>query len=168
MTIPDILEQLRPYTGKFPMAAVKAAIEQREILTPDLLREFEEIAAHGDEYAGRKDYMLQSFAVFLLAEFRERRAFQPLVKLVSLPGELPFDLFGDTITGELSRLLGTLYDGDRTALERLVESEEVNEFVRSAALESFIVLERSGQMSRESGHRRQGSKTAHGISSMPA
>ena len=93
MTIPEILEQLKPYTGKFPMAAIKAAIEQREAITPALLREFEESAAHGEEYAGREDYMLHVFAVFLLAQFRETRAFQPLVKLVSLPGELPFDLF---------------------------------------------------------------------------
>ena len=44
MTIPEILEQLKPYTGKFPMAAMKAAIEQREAITPELLREFEEVA----------------------------------------------------------------------------------------------------------------------------
>jgi hypothetical protein len=149
MTIPEILDQLKLYTGKFPMAAIRAAIEQREAITAELLREFEEIAAHGEEYAGRENYMLHVFAVFLLAQFREKRAFQPLVKLVSLPGELPFDLFGDTITERLSGLLGTLYDGDRAALERLAQSEEVNKFVRSAALDSFIVLERAGQISRE-------------------
>ena len=39
MTIPEILKELEPYTGHFPMTAMKAAVEQREAITPELLRE---------------------------------------------------------------------------------------------------------------------------------
>ena len=38
MTIPEILKELEPYTGRFPMKAMQAAIEQREAITPELLR----------------------------------------------------------------------------------------------------------------------------------
>ena len=149
MTIPEILEELRPYTGKFPRQAMLAAIEQQEAITPELLREFEQIADNAREYARQENFMLHTFAVYLLAQFGEKRAFQPLVKMVSLPGELPFDLFGDTITQDLARLLGSLYDGDRKALEQLIEKDEVNEYVRAAALDSLIVLERAGKISRQ-------------------
>ncbi len=38
MTIPEILKELEPYTGRFPMKAMRAAIQQREAITPELMR----------------------------------------------------------------------------------------------------------------------------------
>ncbi len=149
MTIPEILKKLEPYTGKFPMKAMRAAIEQREAITPELLRVLESVAAAPSEWAGRKDNMLPLFAIFLLAQFREKPAYPLLVKIVSAPGETPFDLFGDTITEGLSQILASVYDGDSAPLHGLVESEQVNEFVRSAALNTFLVLEQTDQMPRE-------------------
>ena len=148
MTIPEILKELEPYTGKFPMKAMRAAIEQREAITPELLRVLESVAAAPAEWAGRKDNMLPLFAIFLLAQFRERPAYPLLVKIVSAPGETPFDLFGDAITEALSQILASVYDGNPAPLQGLVESEQVNDFVRSAALGTFLVLENTGQMPR--------------------
>ena len=148
MTIPEILKELEPYTGKFPMKAMRAAIEQREAITPELLKVLESVAAAPSEWAERKDNMLPMFAIFLLAQFREKPAYPLLVKIVSAPGEIPFDLFGGTITEGLSQILASVYDGDSALLHGLVESEQVNEFVRSAALDSFLVLEHTGQMPR--------------------
>jgi len=98
MTIPEILKELEPYTGKFPMKAMRAAIEQREAITPELLRVLESVAAAPSEWAARKDNMLPLFAIFLLAQFREKLAYAPIIKMFSAPGETPFDLFGDTVT----------------------------------------------------------------------
>src|SRR5664279_367382 len=148
MTIPEILKELEPYTGKFPMKAMRAAIEQREAITPELLRVLESVAAAPADWAGRKDNMLPIFAIFLLAQFREKPAYPLLVRIVSTPGETPFDLFGDTITEGLSKILASVYDGNPALLHGLVESDEVNEFVRSAALDAFLVLEHTGQMPR--------------------
>jgi hypothetical protein len=103
MTIPEILKKLEPYTGKFPRPAMQAAIEQREAITPELLRVLESVAADPAEWARRTDNMLPTFAIFLLAQFREKRAYSLLVKTVTAPGEIPFDLFGDTITETLNR-----------------------------------------------------------------
>jgi hypothetical protein len=148
MTIPEILKELEPYTGKFPMKAMRAAIEQREAITPELLRVLESVAAAPSEWAARKDNMLPLFAIFLLAQFREKRAYAPIVKMFSAPGETPFDLFGDTVSEGLSQILASVYDGNPAPLHGLVESEQVNEFVRSAALDTFLVLEHTGQMPR--------------------
>jgi hypothetical protein len=93
--------------------------------------------------------MLPMFAIFLLAQFREKPAYPLLVKIVSAPGEIPFDLFGDTVTEGLSQIFTSVYDGNPAPLHGLVESEQVNEFVRSAALNTFLVLEHTGQMPRE-------------------
>jgi hypothetical protein len=68
---------------------------------------------------------------------------------VSAPGEIPFDLFGDTITEGLSQVFASVYDGNPAPLHGLVENEQVNEFVRSAALNTFLVLEHTDQMPRD-------------------
>ena len=70
MTVPEILAELEPYTGRFPMEAMRAAIERREAITPELLRVLESVAAAPADWAERKDNMLPMFALFLLAQFR--------------------------------------------------------------------------------------------------
>jgi len=148
MTPPEILKELEPYTGRFPRKAMHAAIEQREAITPELLRVVEAVAENPVDFAKRADYMLLVFAIFLLAQFREKRAYPLIVKMFSAPGETPFDLAGDTVTEGLSQILGSVYDGDPAPLQSLIESEDVNEYVRNAAIDAFLVLEHSGQMTR--------------------
>lgn len=149
MTIPEILKELDSYTGRFPMEAMRAAIEHRDAITPELLRVVEDVADDPKEFAERQDYMLHLFAMYLLAQFREKRTYRPLVRMFSVPGEISFDLVDDTVTDRLKRLLGSVYDGDPAPLQSLIEDENINEYVRGAALDAFIVLADSGQMSRE-------------------
>ncbi|HEY6184982.1 MAG TPA: DUF1186 domain-containing protein, partial [Terriglobales bacterium] len=149
MTIPEILKELEPYTGRFPMKAMRAAIELREAITPELLRVVEAVAEDPSGFARQENYMLHCFALHLLAQFREKRAYLPIVKIFSAPGETSFELVGDTVTERLNRILASVYGGNPAPLQGMVESEEVNEYVRNAALKAFIVLEHSGQMTRE-------------------
>ena len=82
ITIPEIFKELELYTGRFPMEAMRSAIEQREAITPELLRVVEAIAANPTEFAQRDGYMLPAFALYLLAQFRERGAYPAVVKNV--------------------------------------------------------------------------------------
>jgi len=131
------------------MEAMRAAIERREAITPELLRVLESVAAAPADWAERKDNMLPMFALFLLAQFREMPSYPLIVNIVSAPGEIPFDLFGDTITEGLSQILASVYDGNPGPLQGLVESEQVNDFVRGAALNTFLVLDHTEQMPRD-------------------
>ncbi len=106
MTIPEILKELEPYTGRFPQKAMQAAIEQREAITPELLRVVEAVAENPVRYAERRDNMLHLFAIYLLAQFREKRAYPLFIKIFSAPGETAFDLVGDTVTERLGRMIG--------------------------------------------------------------
>jgi hypothetical protein len=148
MTIPEILKQLEPYTGEFPLKALRAAIEQREAITPELLRVVEAIAANPTEFAQQDDYMLPVFALYLLAQFREKRAFPAVVKMFSAPGQTSYKLVGDTVTEGLKQILASVYDGNPAPLHGLIENEEVDEFVRDAAINALLVLENTGQMPR--------------------
>ena len=146
MTIPEILEALTTYTGQFPEAAVRAAIEQREAITPELLRVLEAVGEDPAAYAQKDKHMLHTFAVYLLAYFREKRAFRPTLRILSGPGEALDDLFGDTLTERMSNILASMFDGDPEPLRRLVEDDRLNVWARSAAIESFVVLAASGQL----------------------
>ena len=148
MTIPEILKELEPYTGCFPMKAMQAAIEQREAITPELLRVLESVAEDPVKHAERDDYMLPVFTLYLLAQFREKRAYPYIVKMFSAPGDTSYDLVGDTVTEGLKHIFASVYDGNPVPLHGLIENDEANEYVRDAAINAMVGLERSAQMPR--------------------
>jgi hypothetical protein len=72
MTVPGILKALEPYTGRFLMEAMRAAIHQREAITPELLRIVEAMAANPAEVANRQDYIMLPVCVLYFARLRLR------------------------------------------------------------------------------------------------
>ncbi len=93
--------------------------------------------------------MIHIYAMYLLAQFRETRAYPLLVQVFSAPGELPMDLAGDVVTGDLGRILASVSDGDISGMTSLVENERANEYVRSAALKGLVTLVACGKRSRD-------------------
>lgn len=112
MTVAEIMKALELHTGRFPKRAVQEAIEQRDAITPELLRVLEEVAEAPTAFARRDDYMLHLYAMYLLAQFREKRAYRPLARIFSAPGEVPEQLAGDVVTESLGQIFGSVYDGD--------------------------------------------------------
>jgi hypothetical protein len=148
MTIPEILAALTLCFGKFPEQAVRAAIAQREAITPHLLQALEEVAANPSEVNTDVE-ILHIFAAFLLAQFREKRAYPILAGILVAPPEIADDLFCEISAERLKNILASVYDGDPAPLKRLIENDSVEEFIRGAALETLLVLVRTGQMARE-------------------
>lgn len=149
MTIPEILQALTHYTGKFPRAAMQAAVDQREAITPELLHALESVAADPQGNDARQHSMLPVLAIFLLAHFQETRAYAPLVKLLNAPGETADKLLGDTVSCGLDRILATVYDGNPAPLGSLIENEGLDPFVRSAVVSALVVLAKTGRLTRD-------------------
>ena len=82
MDIQEILQQLTTNTGTFPREALTHAIAQREEIIPALLRVLAE-AQHNIEHLIESDSMAHIYAMYLLAQFREPRAY-PLIVAVLL------------------------------------------------------------------------------------
>ena len=59
------------------------------------------------------------------------------------------DLAGDTVTEGLSRIFGSIYNGDPAPLQSLVENDDANEYVRSAAIDAFLEELRVGRRSSD-------------------
>lgn len=148
MDIHDILNKLEINRGIFPRQAIKEAIARQEQITPELLRIIEELKDNAATYLDRDDYMAHIYAMYLLAQFRQERAYQPLVDFFSLPGEIAMDLTGDVVTEDLARILASVSGGDPRLMISLIENESANEWVRSATLRGLAVLAANGLVPR--------------------
>jgi len=151
MEIADILEALTTLEEwHFPREALEAAIAQREAITPYLLRVLEEVKQDElERMFAEPDYMLPLYALYLLAQFRETRAYPLIVDIFALEGEDVGEAFDDFITEDLGRVLASVSGGEVAGLHRLIEDPQVNEYVRSAAMRALVVLVAQDALSRE-------------------
>lgn len=131
---PKLQQLVRP----FPYAAVAEAQASREEITPHLLEVITELASDPAQAIGA-DYMLHLYAICLLAEFRERRAYRPLIALATQTEEIAEDLFGDFITANLGRAIASVCDGDIQPIKDLAENDSVSVWVRGAAIDALAL-----------------------------
>ena len=150
MTIDEVLKEFSQRKGYFPKKAVETAIEQKEIITPYLLDHLHTVVEMGDNITeGERELDITLFAIFLLGEFREVRAYPLIVKMVSAAPDTVDYLIGDTITEGLNRILASVFDGSLIPLQSLIESDTVDEFVRGSAIRTFVPLYETGRVTKE-------------------
>lgn len=150
MDVQSVFAQLEFNTGDFPGDILTDAIAQQEAIVPLLLEELRSVAAD-PQIVSNKDqsYIRHIYAMYLLAQFREAAAYPLLVDFVSTPGEIVMDLTGDVVNQDLGRMLASVCHGNIEYIKRLIEDPQVNEWVRSAALDALVELYADGQLERE-------------------
>ena len=149
MEVNEILKQLEFNTGKFPRRAVEAAVACPDKIVPELLRILEHAVEHPEEIEREQGYLAHIYAMFLLAQFRETKAYPLIVRFCQLPGELLLDLTGDVVTEDMDRILASVCGGDTSLIEELIENPDVNEYVRNAACRSLNALVAEGALARK-------------------
>ena len=149
MTTQEIIEGLSYNRGKFARKAVAEAISQREAITPELLHIIEDATLRIKDIAQDEEYFAHIYAMFLLAQFREERAYQCIVDFFSADQKLVFDVTGDVITEDLGRILASVCGGDTGLIYGMIENPDLDEYVRSAGLEALVVLMAQGIITRE-------------------
>ena len=149
MELTEIIAELEENTGKFPRQAVVRAIEEREAITPILLETLEKWKDNLEALVELPDYLLHIYAMYLLAQFKETKAYPLIIEFFSAPGEITLDVTGDVVTEDLARILANVSNGNIEPVKQLIENTQINEYVRSAALRSLVVLVAQGVISRE-------------------
>jgi hypothetical protein len=149
MDIEELLVRLDRHDGSFPESFIAEVIAQREVVTPRLLEILEDIDRDPEPWLADENGMLHIWALYLLALFRETRAYPLLVRLFSRPGEFAFELAGDVATQDLGRMLASVSGGDVSGMTALIENEQANEYVRSVAMDSMVSLVATGQRTRD-------------------
>ena len=149
-TIPGIIKALEVFDGKYKQKEVDEALKQKDEITPHLIEILKKVLGHPREYADEdSDYHGHLYAVILLSHFRETGAHDLIVELFSLPGELPYDLFGDIITEDLPAILYATCGGSLERIKGIALNKEIDEFVRSSALRAMVYAVVGGMISRE-------------------
>lgn len=138
-------------TSTFPKGTIHEIIARREEMIPHLLGVLESAHANPRAFLNGPQALLCTYAAYLLAQFRETRAYRPLMALMYLGDSIPCDLFGDSITEDMHNIVASVYDGDEEPLRRLIENPSADEYARACAgLKAYPTLVHAGMLTMES------------------
>ena len=149
MDLQQTLTALASTDGHYQKEAVSEAMLRRDEITPALLDILEEVIRNPEPYIQDHLRFDHIYAMYLLAQFRETRAYPLLLKIFSTPGEFAFELVDDVVTEGLGKILASVSGGDIGGMTELIENEETNEFVRAAGLNGLLTLCACGSLSRD-------------------
>ena len=153
MTKQAVLDTIKNFSEDFPKEALREIQANREDFIPDLLDSLDYAYHNAAELLGNgSDYYLHTYAMYLLAEFREKQAFQLLANLLRLPEDEIDFILGDSLTSGLPRLLLCTYDNENIQmLLDVIENQDLYEWARSSAVEAYELFIREGIISKEEG-----------------
>ncbi len=124
----------------FPKAAMVAAGADRETMVPifvDLINRLgiQPISAMKD------DEVIALIPIFhMLGEWRDRRAYRPLVHLLRQPTQTLDYLLGDAVTETSFRVMAGTFDGDLQPLSEAIEDSNADEFARSSLMSTLVLI----------------------------
>lgn len=143
------LDQIAYNTGCFPKESIEEIIYKIEEAIPFLLDILRKIRDNPEKYRDKYGYFAHIYAAYLLAQFRVKEAYPILIDILSLPDDLPYDLFGDSILEAGSRMLASVCGTDVSLIKALAENEEADEYMRSQAIEALAILVLHNVLERE-------------------
>lgn len=149
MDLSEILSAITSPERINPKAALAAAMERQAELTPLLLDVLRNDTDRIRDLQDFTSYDGHLYAMYLLAQFREPQALHAMAEFLSVKDVDYDDLLGDVVTEDLQSILASTYAGDDGPLRRIIENEDVDEWVRSAALHAYPILVNEGKMRRE-------------------
>lgn len=144
-----IISKLTYFDKRFPREALEEAIKNKEEIIPLLLSALDEINEDIDIVMDDADYMLHLYALYLLAEFREERAFGRIMDLVSHPSDEVESMLGDVLTEGLSSILYSTYNGDAGLLQSMIENPSIDTYVRGSALDVYAKIYSQGAIRKD-------------------
>jgi hypothetical protein len=149
MTPAEILAQLSSDEPEPPGEALESADGHRAVLVEQLLRAIDCGLAHPSN-ASPEEAALFAYALYLLAKWREPRAYPYVLRWLSLPGEAPFEIAGDVVTQDGGRILAAVCDGDLEPIKALILDRRANEYGRSSGVTALALLAAWAEVPRES------------------
>ncbi len=129
-----------------PTEAMQWSLDHWDEAAPSFLKVVEDFASEADRSDGARDASF--FIMHLAAEKTETRIFPALCRLAR-DAEALESVLGDGVTSTWAGILINTCGDDLPALKGLIETEAVDEFARSAALEAFAYLAVAGRILRD-------------------
>jgi hypothetical protein len=146
--IRELIEAFDHFDNRYKRAEVDEAVTLREEITPHLIRILEELADDPRKYAD-EEHNAHTYAVALLAHFREPAAHLPIIRAFSIGKEENEHIWGDMITETLPALLFQTCNGSLEAIKALVHDRGAYEYARGAAVEALTYAVARGEAKQE-------------------
>lgn len=145
MTLDEILDELRDFSDYFPEQALREAIDRPREISPYLHQALRRPQA---EIFDDERYFLHLYALYLLAQYRDRSAFEPMLRFFGDAQGLGVEVTGDVVTEGLARMLASVYNGDLPRLQQFIEDQDIDEWARTAGLDCLVLLVAAKQLPR--------------------
>jgi Protein of unknown function (DUF1186) len=126
MSPDQVLIELSKDRTTHPLAALESADAHRDVLLQPLLDVLDRCVTHPDT-ASEEEAQLFCYALYLLAKWRERRAYPLVIRWLSLPDAASTSLSGDVLTQDGARIVAAICDGDLEPIKRLVLNRDAND-----------------------------------------
>ena len=98
--------------------------------------------------ASKEEASTFSYALYLLAKWREPRAYPYVIRWLNLPEEQPFDIAGDIVTQDGARILAAVCDGNLEPIKALILNRHADQYGRSAGVTALALLAAWAEVSR--------------------
>ena len=144
-----LLKEIEYNTGQFPKEILQKVIAHRDEIIPELLSILEYTCNNAEQLAEQENYFAHIYAFYILAQFREQSAYPLICNLLNKPYVILDSLLGYVITEGLPTILASVYDGDVELLKKIIENKQINEYIRSSALYSLVVMVAQGIITRD-------------------
>ena len=144
----SVISELQSEHRKFPDAALSSAVYYKDQISPKLLDYLSYIY---DNYELVSDSnSLHIYALFLLAQFREKLAYKKIITLLTLPPDVTEHLFGDLVTEpDFANILASVYTGNFDPVHQLIMNDNVCMYVRTIGFKLLLSLYKTEQISYE-------------------
>lgn len=144
----QLLESIKYNNRSFPRDQLLQIIERREEAVPHLLEIVKEFLREPEAYNAEESRIDLLYALYLLAQFREKALFPDLLQILQLPSETLDIALGDTVTEGAGRMLASVFNGDVQGLRQLAENTGADVYAREQGLVALVALVLCGELER--------------------
>lgn len=151
MTKQEILTLLENFTRIFPREAIEEVQSKKINITSELLESLDYVNQNVEELQEKhNDYFLHFYAMYLLAQSREKSAFSKLIAFLYQPEKHLDFILGDILTEDFPSILCSTFDGvNLKALTDIIEDRGLFKYARSAAVYAYSYLYEEGIIAEE-------------------
>jgi len=146
----ELVAAFDEFTGKYRRQEMEEALTLQEEITPLLISILDDIASDPVRYVA-EDHHAETYAVALLAHFRENKAHLPIIRAFSIPDEQRDYIWSDMLTETLPALLCRTAAGDYSSVMEIIRNKDAYEYLRASAMEALKLGIASGDLPRAEG-----------------
>lgn len=151
----EILKELSVFGNDRPVPrqALEEAVRQKDAITPYLLEAvntvYQKVQEIGEGICDDPSYGLSLYALYLLSQFREQRAFPIYLQILTLDEDCLDMVLSDALTETMPSVLYSTFNGDIAGLQALIADSTLDPFARGAALRALGGVLWDGRYARE-------------------